>query len=263
MTNKNTDLTNINAGQNVLAGLGDFAEFKATSGEQVIGMEDFDASDAKLPKIKLIQPTSLEATKGQCPAGWFYNSITKEKFQTIPCILLAFKKSRVRWKKPFKRGEEPLCRSFDGKRGDKGVNCATCPYAKWDNLKDGATKPECNQSYVWLGIDQNKSPFRIIMSGSNVSITKDYLNTIAPTKLPPFIFTMDLCSEQKENDSGVFYVIKYKQTGTIAKADFADLKDLTQGMSDIFFNAVQHDTLVQDDDTETTEDGTPGNGKLF
>lgn len=199
--------------------------------DAMIGSEglDFDsslgisASDIKMPKIKLMQPTSQEVAKNKTKAGYFYNTITGESYEELNCTFLASTKSRIYWKKPFKRGEQPLCRSFDAinmEAGGKGEgNCENCRFGRWDNIPEGENKPSCNLSYVWLGlVDQKEEPFRIIVPGMSVSPTRDFLTNMTimlmktGNKIPLSFFNVTLKSELKENEQGTFYVVKYELT---------------------------------------------------
>ncbi len=221
--------------------LGSLEQFKAGKGQVAEGLEVVDRSDIKLPKIKLVQSTSAEAQKGKCQAGHYMNLVTGETYPELDCYLLVLGKTRVMWKKPFKRGEEPLCRSFDGKiKWDGSKSCATCEYQDWSKIKEGENKPACNMGYTWLGVTQEgKSPFRLIASGASVSPTKDFLNTILPNKLPAFAYKVRLGSEQQENDQGIFYVITYEITGTVTPEEFVKLQETATGMRDMFMNAMQ------------------------
>ncbi|HOA81733.1 MAG TPA: hypothetical protein PKK61_11840 [Defluviitaleaceae bacterium] len=254
MTAKKNEVATTNNENQLSFNLGDFDEFRTGKGEEIIGLEAIDRSDIKLPKIKLIQSTSVEAQKGKCPAGHFFNVVTGETYPELRCKLLVLGKSRVMWKKPFKRGEEPLCRSFDGVlKFDGTKKCANCQYQSWDNIAEGDNKPACNMSYVWLGLDENKKPFRLIASGASVAPTKNFLNKILPNKLPPFVYNVIIRTEQKENESGIFYVMTYEiddKNPTIAKEDFMPLKELAEGMRDMFMTANQIDSenIVEDAD---------------
>lgn len=231
------------------------SDFKAEGANKAIGLEATDRSDFKLPKIKLIQNTSVECTKGKVPAGSFYNSITKEHTTALACVLLALGKSRVMWKKPFKRGEDPLCRSFDGiTKWDGTRKCDSCKYQDWNKLPEGENRPPCNMSYVWLGVTAGtETPFRFIASGSSVSPTKDFINTIVPTRLSPFAFKVTLRSEQQSNESGVFYVAKYEVAGTSTKEEYLRYRDLSEGMAAMFLEANKIDpTDAQEEPTEKT-----------
>jgi len=246
------------------------------SDASMIGLENLDASDVKMPKIKLMQPTSLEVTKGLVSAGHFYNTVTKESYESLPCILLYMGKTRVKWKDKFKRGDEPLCRSFDGEKSIDGVLCANCPDSHWDNSPDAESKKSlCNKSLVWLGLmdTPQKTPFRIIMSGMSVSPTLDFSSMLLINRLEPFYFKINLTSEFKENDKGSFYVAKYPDirncktiihdtldslgftpadakdavNGPIFLAErdkrIKEFKDIVVSLKELFFKAAEKDTV--------------------
>lgn len=258
--NEEKDLTTQGQGQapptesvDLTADLEKLSGFKAGKGEQITGLESLDRSDLKLPKIKLVQSTSLEAQKNKSQAGHFYNTITGDSYEKLNCYLLALGKSRIMWKKPFKRGEDPLCWSSDGVHKHDGTQlCTNCKYQDWNQREPGESKPPCNMSYVWLGVTaSDKAPFRLIASGSSVSPTKDFLNTIAPKKYPPYVYQMTLTSEQRENESGVFFVINYNIKGTVPNAEEANkLKELSIGMKDMFMKAIEKDAV----NTEAAEE---------
>ena len=177
-------------------------------------------ADLKMPRFRLMQPTSLEVTKGTVPAGHFYNPVTGEAVKELPCILLSKNESRVMWEKTFKSGEKPLCRSVDGKvsSSDSRKLCEKCPHSKWDN-NASENKPQCNMAYGWLALSQLDTsmnlPFRIVIPGASVKFTKDFFTTIAPMQLAPFAHRVTLISEFTSNEKGNFYVIKYKRTGNL------------------------------------------------
>lgn len=227
---------------------------------------DLDVSDLKLPKYKLMQSTSQEVTKskGAILPGQYYNTVTKQAKDTIPAILLFLGKSMVCWKKPFKRGEEPLCQSYDGKtKTGEGIgdgNCLTCHLSSrnrkaWDEAKkNNETKPPCNMSYVWLAIDtETNTPFRIICSGASVTPTKDFLNLIYKYRFPAFMFAVDLKSEQQENEQGVFYVMKYENVrpnpemivdGKPSEEKKKEFEDMALSYKDIFMSSLVASDII-------------------
>jgi hypothetical protein len=187
----------------------------------ILGL-DISPSDIKLPRFRLMQPTSLEVTQQKVSAGTFYNAVTGEAVKELPCTLLIKNTSRVMWDKVFKRGDKPLCRSFDAVRSaDSRRECAKCPDSRWDNKSDSDSKPACNMSYGWLALSKLESsmnqPFRIIIPGKSVTYTKDFLTQITPKRLPPFAFKVTLVPEFMQNEKGAFYVIKYRQDGNLAE----------------------------------------------
>ena len=267
-----------------ISGFG-FDAFK-TEENEVVGLEALNASDMKLPKYKLMQQTSLEVSKskGKILPGQFLNTITGEAFDTLEIVPLDLGKSMVYWKQPFKRGEDPLCRSFDGIHKTDGCgdgDCATCQFSSqnpkaWKTLKENETKPACNMAYVWLGIDAKTSiPFRMIMSGSSVSITKDFLNILAPLRISPFCTKVTLTSEQKENDQGVFYVVNYNHALLVPNSDLLDvngkpipqkmkeMKDLSITYKEIFMTQIIQNDIVDVDSNAAGENVDTGNGVLF
>ncbi|MEG0728188.1 MAG: hypothetical protein RR420_01060 [Anaerovoracaceae bacterium] len=182
----------------------------------VTGLETIDASDIKMPKIKLLQPTSPEVqkSKGKILAGQFYNTVTQAVTDEVEVVFLAIEKTRVMFPTPFKRGEEALCKSYDAVHGQgcgSGV-CAKCDYSNWDKAKaDGKNKPDCNMGYVWIGVDAHTNePFRMIMSGAAVAETKDFLSKLRASGISPYRLIVTLGTEEKDTDSGVFYIPVYK-----------------------------------------------------
>ncbi|MDF2841725.1 MAG: 57, gp57 [Herbinix sp.] len=263
-----------------------FSEFATESG--VTGLEVLDNTDLKLPKFKIVQMTSEEFTKDNITPGKFYNTVTKESFDTLECILLAVGKSRVMWPAQFKRGDKPLCRSFDGKEKTEGCGdgvCSSCQYSQWpkDDSKGKDNKPPCTMGYVWLAMDSENHPFRLSAQGSSVSPTKDFLNAIAPKlrrgkkQLGIFIFKMALTTEKLSNDKGTYYVLKYNEPiGTIDPADYKTVEEMSDSLRAIFLQAIDKDTATMDaadyGDGDAASDGAapdaavdgkPGNSVLF
>ena len=236
------------------AQLSGFADFK--SKDKVVGLEVLDQTDLKIPKIKLLQSNSEEVADGLGRPGQFYNSVTKKACDTIDCILLALGKSRVKWKSEFKRGEQAECKSFDAVKGDKGA-CAKCEFASWGVNNE---KPKCGFSYSWLGMLPDGTFFRLLAHGLSVSPTKDFLNIIAPNKLPAFIYKMTLGSVTQKNEFGTFQVMTYNfqmeddaKIKTIDPSKFKEYEDLAISMKDLFLSSQEQDLadiIVEDQGAE-------------
>lgn len=254
-----------------------FAAFK-TPEAQVIGL-DVNASDMKMPKIKLLQSTSPEVTKskGKIQAGQFYNTVTQEAMDSVDCVLLDQGKSMVMWKTPFKRGDDPLCRSFDGKVKTEGCGdgrCETCQYSSqnpkaWNSLKENETKPPCNMSYVFLAKDcATGMPFRIIVAGASVSNAKDFLNKLIPLNVSPFACKVTLTSEQQENDMGVFHVVKFENfrpnddvlnpDGTLDVEKYKALEDMSISYKELFMTQIVQNDIIDVDSQPSEESKEKG-----
>jgi hypothetical protein len=249
---------------------GSFADLASDTG--TTGLEALDATDLKLPKYKIVQITSEEFTRDGIMPGKFYNVLTKEVKDSVNCILLALGKSRVMWPQPFNRGDKPQCRSFDGAKKTEGCGegvCATCKFSQWpkddaaagDKKKDN--KPACTMGYLWLGVDDQDSVFRIAAQGSSVKPTKEFLNTIAPKlirgskKLGIFIFKIQLTTEKITDAKGTYYILKYNPVGIIDPADYEGLQAMSESYHALFMQALKQDT--ESVDTEEYGDEAPDN----
>lgn len=251
----------------------DLSQFEGSE-NGATGLEVIDQTDLKLPKIKLVQMTSEEFTKLNIAPGSFYNTVTKESSDKLECIMLALGKSRAMWPATFKRGDKPLCRSYDGLRKTEGMgdgNCIACQYAKWPETGE---KPPCTMGYIWLGLDNQNRPFRLPVRGSSVSITKDFLNVVIPQlsrggkHLGIFVFKLVLTAEKQTNDKGTFYVLKYNIVGTIGKDDYPVLEGMSSSLREIFLTAIDKDNIAVDiDDSgdiiESDESSNQPGGILF
>ena len=192
-----------------------FAELATKKGEAILGLENLGREDIVMPKIKLLQATSMEVSSGKAKPGQFFNLTTDEVLDTVDdIVLLCLGHSRIKFQQPFKRGAQPLCRSFDGICSTDGVVCKTCKDCDWNSLEEGQTKPACNMGYTWLAVkyDENGNfgvPFRFIVSGAGVSELKKFITTLSTTGYPPFIFRAQISSEQKTSDQGVYFIPKF------------------------------------------------------
>lgn len=185
----------------------------------ISGLEGLNASDIKMPKFKLLQPTSREVTLsgGKLQAGTYYNTVTGETKPQLEAIFLSVGKTRVRWAKPFKHGQPALCRSFDAEVGEPleggSLRCATCKYGMWkNNEKDN--RPECGLSYAIIGQTdydgEAPMPFRIIFAGTSVSRAKDFFTKVLSTKkLPLFAYRVILSSKLESNEQGAYFVSEF------------------------------------------------------
>ena len=238
---------------NFVLDLSQFQEFRSADGV-IAGMEAMDSSDIKMPRIKLIQSTSEEAQKGLAKAGQFYNSVTGEAKDELEVVLLVMGKSRVRFEQPYKRGAQPLCRSFDGKVSTDGELCATCPYADWDKAKDGGKdSPDCRQGITWMFLETdnlNSIPPRMVVSGASMSDQKNFLTKLTSLGgYPPYILVTKITAEQQTNDKGIFYIAKFDfaknadgAIKAVSPAEAARYRDLSEQWKTMTTRLAEYDT---------------------
>lgn len=195
----------------------------AIDGLEGMGFEELDPADLalRIPFITLMQPTSQQVTasRGKIAAGTFLVPADgdKEAFtvDSLKTTIIAFTKSRSMWSENFKRGDAPLCRSFDGKvMADGGIgsgDCSNCPYAKWD--KD-AGKSKCSSSYTLLCQDlETGKLFRLSGQGASYAPTRDFVQQLYKTarsaKASSFSFEVSITSEFQTNDKGSYYILSF------------------------------------------------------
>lgn len=190
-----------------------------------MGFESLESSDLaiSLPWATLLQPNSkvVAESRGKIPAGSFLLKIGDESFSydSINVAIIDIGFDRTMWSENFKRGDSPLCRSFDGKKkvldGAGDGDCATCQYAKFDTE---TRKTMCRRNYVILcqDLDNPERVFRIKASGASYKPTKEFIQRLnrAANKLnvPAFGFETILTSEFQTNDQGSFYTIVFDAT---------------------------------------------------
>ncbi len=239
----------------------DFADLKAAKGEVALGMETISSEDIVMPKVKMVQSNSLEVTRDKIPAGDFYNSMTKTSTPTLDdIVILCFGHSRIRFAKPFNRNDAPLCRSVDGIKSTDGIACASCEFCKWDNLAEGATKPDCTMAYTILALPYSEdgkfgTPFRMIISGAGISeFKRTCITPVATTGMPPFIFRMSVASKQVEENGNYFYVpefsFKKSESGQqmLINPAFKDqLKEITESWTQMMSKVNEYDTTHADE----------------
>jgi hypothetical protein len=189
-----------------------------------------DKSDISMSRITIIQPTSQQAG---ATIGVLFDTATGEEFEEINAVFLNVGKSRVRWDQDAGLGNDPLCRSRDGKNGegDPGGNCAVCPYAQWmDNQK-----PECSLKYDFIGIDADtKMPFFLSLGGTSFGEGKKLITRcIRQSKkegrsIPLYAFPVKITSLEVKSARGRFfkYVLTIgEEMSDEDKAEYKVLKD--------------------------------------
>ncbi len=189
-------------------------------GIENMGFEELDSSDVaiRIPFVTLLQPTSQKvvSSRGALSAGDFIlkNRDNEEIcLKEIPVTIIAFTKDRTMWSENFKRGDSPICRSFDAKHmvsdGCGDGDCANCRFSKFD--KD-AKASACKSSYVLLCQNlETGDLFKVKASGASYQDVKEFIqklyNTAKKTKTSSFCFQTILSSEFQTNDKGSYFIL--------------------------------------------------------
>jgi hypothetical protein len=131
------------------------------------GLEDFDPSEASLPRVQIVHKDGL-----------FVDKQTNEQFPKIYGVFLGLIKQRAMWAKELEDDSKPLCKSNDAEwgypnvtgpshslfpwaastldpnqqpRDEEGritIKCETCPMAQWGRSSTKSTPPPCSERYT-------------------------------------------------------------------------------------------------------------------
>ena len=182
------------------------------------GLEDIDREDIIIPRLRIVQPTSREATNG-VPAGSFVSNLDGSAFEQCRIVPLSWKKGRIL----FNEGDEkPSCRSNDGLMPSDRIAspvsecCAkringslktVCPSAQW--LDDAP--PACAQTYQLcaLNLDLSESPFLVGFKGTSIRPVKTLISFFVQRKMPPYSYSCQMSLRKETNRRGTFFVAEF------------------------------------------------------
>lgn len=268
---KSTNLVPTMSIDDALSSMGDL--FRTERGKINEGLEAMDQTDIRIPKIKIAQTQSDEVAKGKARPGQLYNSLTEKAYDYIDIALLNLGKRRTMWPAKFKRGDNAMCWSIDTIRGttDDGVSrrCEGCQFADWSKIGKDDKHPPCMMGYSWLGMilktpeqPEGGVPFRLLVSGKSVSITKSFLNILSLKGRALFVYNVRISTVLESNESGNYYVLKYDFVGGIKnEAEGIERREMKEGMLGLFQRAMAADVVAADtafDDVNSGIDGGSG-----
>jgi len=192
-----------------------------------LGQTNQDASDLILPRIKVVQAMSAEASRDEDPAkvGDFYNTLTSEnygdKLRFVP--ILAFKQRvfLVRQERrekieavlgvPLSEGDGLKCRSLDtiAGSGEPGGECTTCPLSVWD----GNIPPLCSETYNFASINELGELIILSFAKSSAKTGKRLNSMLRMRPGAPWASTYEASTRKEKNDRGTFAVPEVKVVG--------------------------------------------------
>jgi len=163
-----------------------------------------------LPRLSIIQAMSDAAADNK--PGLFYNNLTGETYEKITGVILGMGLSRVLG---VKKGEQPLCRSFDNVHGDgePGGECVKCLNSQWDRDKVPNVPPECRQNYDLLFFDEAEMPYIYQVYKTAIKPANYFIAAARSRNLPLYCFRVEITVKQIENDQGKFFVPYFRVTG--------------------------------------------------
>ena len=209
--------------------------------EWLVGMEDFDVSDAGIPRMKIVGDE-----------GVFEDQSTNINYESITGVVLGFLKQRIMF--DIGDGEdhpEPLCRSNDFKTGQPSVDfpidesgvavtmeqieegvkiaCETCNLKEWGTSPDPKREtPWCSEQWVFvvLGkLDEDSdvlSPAIFTFKGSGIAASKKIVAQFHRAKKPMFSKHVTISLEQKKRGSVRYSTPVFELTGDTDRSDWPD-----------------------------------------
>lgn len=229
---------------------------------QIPGLEGIDQGMLVIPRIKLVQKSSVEVDDGIAP-GSIVNSVTKELItkKDKPIVLVPVLTNRTRlYFRPYGEGGGLQCRSLDGVTGlgDPGGACAYCPKNKWNDGKPPACSELINIFCMVRGYDF-PIPLSVNFGKTSMGAGKQfvqlfYMQCIRSGK-SPWYYAFKLSTEQQKNDKGTFHVFRIEPAGD------STTKEQSQG--DLFYKMIKSTKVeVHEDEGEiVTEQKKQAKGK--
>lgn len=202
----------------------------ATMDEPIEGLEGVETDMLIIPRVKLVQKTSIETDIEGISAGFLVNSVTKEKIgniindpdsaikTTVKIIPIVNGKSRLYFKE-IEQGGGLLCRSNDGKFGigEPGGVCANCPMIEWGNNKEAPSCTELINVYVMVEGYDYPMPLVLSFGRSSMSAGRQFINYFfmdsKRNKKNPWYFKYELRTKKISNEKGVFFVYDIRPGG--------------------------------------------------
>lgn len=180
-----------------------------------LGLEDFDASDATIPRINLDHKQ-----------GAFRNNLTNETTDSLDLVVLGLVKQRVLWAVDVDEADGPLCKSLDHEHGrpyikefpwqattfdaatvdadNPTLDCSLCPLKEWGSHPTRET-PWCSEQFVFIVVTAS-GPALITFQRSAVKAVRAYLSSFAQSGTPPFTVRTKIELQHQKRGSVEFSV---------------------------------------------------------
>jgi hypothetical protein len=209
------------------------------------GQTHLRPQDIVMPRIKVVQQLSKEATDSKAEAGDFYNTLTGEVLeQPLKVLPLVSAMQRVfltregekrrladtmlveAGHQPLSEGDGLKCRSFDmvHGRGEPGVLCElNCPLSQW---RPGQEPPLCTETYNVVAMTEIGELVVLSFSKSSAKVGKRFFSAIrlAGVNRAPWSRIYVLNTTRVSNSKGTFHVPDFTidptppDTGQLAQA---------------------------------------------
>jgi len=236
-----------------------------------MGFDGFTEDDLIIPRYSIVQKSSEAVDKG-AQVGMLVSNISDKEMETVRCTPLLYRKGMVKFVKPYKKGEQPECKSNDAMvpspAVDKPFNdvchiikkrrlVAVCPKAKWtENDKGKPMPPECNLCFnVIFKEDESQMSFFMSFRSSALKAWKKFLTQMWALQRNLFSVSILLSTEDDENEYGKFKIPMIGELVDHEPDAEAELVDLYKSMQMMDLDASFDDERNQGDDGAHMDEG--------
>jgi hypothetical protein len=238
---------------------------------ELMGYDGYTDDDIIIPRYSIVQKSSGAVDKG-ATVGWFISNLTGEEVEKLRCTPILYTKGMVNFPKPYKKGQEPQCKSNDAlvpsPRIAKPFNdvcnkivkrrlVPVCEHAKWTKDDEGkSVPPACNLCYNTIfKNDETEMSFFMSFRSSALKSWKKFVTQMRMLQKNLFAVSLNLTTEQDENEYGVFYVPRLDDFEDHDANTEMELVDLYKAMQMMDLEASFDDERNQGDDGEEMDEG--------
>lgn len=194
--------------------------------DMLLGLEDFDETDIIMPRIDIDHQ-----------AGVFIDTLSRQTFAELDCVVLGLVKNRVMWDKEVVENQPPLCQSLDfdhGRPSDKFpwndqrvgfikedlpegeqqiLDCHSCPFKEWGSHPTRDV-PWCSEAHTYVIAmptpdGQSYSPAILTIKSSALTGSKAFLSSFVRDHTPTFVCKTKIGLDQRQKGSVKFAVPKF------------------------------------------------------
>jgi hypothetical protein len=170
-----------------------------------IGTENIGSDDILLPRLRIVQPTSLDSEEG---LGKIRNSVTEDLYNRLVVIPLMVKRSRIYFP-PDDTHSAPECRSLDGMVSIDGKSCKDCLKSNWGG-EDGHQPPLCAEARDFPCLLEDGTLCALSLKRSGIVEAKKLETVIKFKNIPFFFIKVEVSTKKAESKKGVYYTMVLK-----------------------------------------------------
>lgn len=176
------------------------------------GLEGMSTTDLGVPWLQLLQPSSKHLL---VPAGHYVLGKADWGLKELSVVFLAIRPGRIAYPGEGELGA-PFCGSSDGViphpsfPAPPSPLCVDCPLKEWEN----GNPPECNQTYVALGLTHgDKIPFFWRVSSNAFGAMREWIRSVSlrrPQIPGLYSLKVELGTHRGDSKKGSYFVPTFR-----------------------------------------------------